>query len=137
MLSRCIGIGVGLLVIGLANKASSQTQPSWQEWVKQNPTYPTLPSTATKSPPPAPSSSTQSWDNVSPAAVNDKLLTDKFMQACSEGAPPAYCRCVLEKVKARYSWGQIVDIGLQYQQTGAMPSSLIDMAQLCVARVSQ
>jgi hypothetical protein len=147
MLSRCIALAIGVTVVGMATRTVAQTPTSWQEWVKKNPTYPTLqgpPSQTSTGQTSAGQSSTgkipapaQDWDQALPKTSDDKIFTDGFMKSCTAGAPQAYCSCMLGKMKSRYTLTEMMDIGIQFRQTRTIPSSLLDMAKVCVAQVSK
>ncbi|MBW4553674.1 MAG: hypothetical protein KME35_21570 [Aphanocapsa sp. GSE-SYN-MK-11-07L] len=84
MLHRSLIVVIGLSLSLLPSVASAQTQPSWQDWAKQNPTYsnPAATSPAPSSPP-SPSWSNQSGSASHSTATIEQQFTEGFMQGCT------------------------------------------------------
>ncbi len=133
MLNRSIVFGAGLILSLLPGVAVAQTQPSWQQWAKQNPTYPNA---AAASPVPS-STSAASWSSNSGSSGNstaaaEQLFDKGFMKGCTDkGAPQAYCSCTLESLRSRYSVTQLMDL---FTQSNPPLSLIEDIGASCLAR---
>jgi hypothetical protein len=133
MLNRSFVFGAGLILSLLPSAALAQTQPSWQEWSKQNPTYPNAPVAS-----PAPSSApAASWSNNSQSASSssaslEQEYTKAFMKGCTgSGAPEGYCSCTFKGLRSRYSLAQLNDMFMQPNPPMAL---LQEVAASCLAQ---
>jgi hypothetical protein len=133
MLNRSVIFSAGLILSLLPSVAMAQTKPSWQEWSKQNPTYPNAPvaSPALNSTPAA------SWSNNSASASSstanlEQQYSRAFMEGCTgSGAPAAYCSCTFNTLRSRYSLAQLNDMFMQADPPVAL---LQDIAVSCLAK---
>uniref|UniRef100_B8HNT8 Uncharacterized protein n=1 Tax=Cyanothece sp. (strain PCC 7425 / ATCC 29141) TaxID=395961 RepID=B8HNT8_CYAP4 len=130
MLISIFARGIVVTLVMLPTVVLAQTQPSWQDWVKQNPTYPSPqpPSQPTATPPNSPST----WDNQQNPQINNPQIAQGFMQGCTASAPQAYCKCMLEQIQQKYTTSQLIALSSQYSETGQLPPEFIAMAQSCL-----
>ncbi len=128
MLNRSLIFSAGLICTLLPGVAIAQTQPSWQQWVKQNPTYSNPAAT------PAPSSAPEtSWSSSSDASgLTEQQFTQGFMQGCTDtGAPQNYCSCTLGSLRSRYSVVQLTDM---FSQADPPLSLIKEIGTACLAK---
>jgi hypothetical protein len=134
MLNRSVIFSAGLILSQLPSVALAQTKPSWQEWSKQNPTYPSAPAAS-----PAPNSTpAASWSNNSASAgdstATGDLYNKGFMKGCTEsGAPQALCSCALDSLRSRFTLAQLMNM---FKQGGTPPSVLEEIATSCLAKTN-
>jgi hypothetical protein len=131
MLHRSLIVIMGLSLSLLPGVASAQTQPGWQDWVKQNPTYSNPPAT---SPTPSRAPATSWSDSSDSSTLTEQQFTEGFMQGCTgNGAPQNYCSCALSTLKSRYSIAQLLDMS---RQSGTRLVALIeDISAACIAEI--
>jgi hypothetical protein len=134
MLNRSVIFGAGLILTLFPSVSIAQTKPSWQEWSKQNPTYPNTPASPVPSSTPAASWSNNSASASSSTANLEQQYTREFMQGCtSMGAPEAYCSCTFNGLRSRYSLAQLNDMFMQPNPPMAL---LKEIAASCLAKTN-
>jgi hypothetical protein len=132
MLNRSVIFGAGLILSLLPSVAMAQTKPSWQEWSKQNPTYPNAPASPAPSSTPAASWSNNSASTSSSTANLEQQYRAEFMQGCTgSGAPEAYCSCTFNGLRSRYSMTELSDM---FSQSDPPMGVLKEIAASCLAQ---
>ncbi len=133
------------------NMAVAQT---WQEWVKQNPTYPSMekpapapaasPSAPTASPT-APASSTSAPPDLTGTdfssffpditSTQDPAFASLFVQGCTyQGGPRGYCECVLTQMQNNFTFQELTALSDSMRANGEISEKFINSILPCVAR---
>lgn len=134
----------------MPNLAWAQT---WQEWVKQHPTYPSLekptpapvPASAPAVQPSAPAASpSSSWgSSTAPSSgfpqgissTQDPLFASTFLEACAYGGgPQVFCECFLSEIQNQYTFQEVEVLGETLRQ-GDIPPKFQNLVVSCAYKV--
>ena len=64
---------------------------------------------------------------------NEDVFKQEYMDSCiSEDSPYAYCNCTYEELRKNYTLSEIVDMGLELDDTGDIPDAMFDAFAQCI-----
>lgn len=90
------------------------------------------PATPAKNTPIVPTSTPITIPTTEPRTESRSVFREAYMGGCvTSETSDAYCGCTFDFIVDKYGMDKVVELGLEYQKTGELPSEMVEAAVSC------